>query len=85
MANRPRVGRLSPAERATEARRLRDDRKLTQRGIAERLDVSPSTIAKDLHGLDRMPDATASADSSRPRPVAPAAPGDLHLAHDHGD
>ena len=68
MANRPRAGRLSPAERAAEARRLREDRNLTQREIAERLDVSPSTIAKDLRGLDRMPDATASADSSRPRP-----------------
>ncbi len=72
MANRPRAGRLSPTERAAEARRLRDDRNLTQREIAERLNVSPSTIAKDLRGPGGMRDASASADSSRSRGGADA-------------
>jgi len=67
MANRPRAGRLSPAERAAEARRLRDERNLTQREIAERLDVSASTIAKDLRGAGQTRAPSGSTNSSPPR------------------
>lgn len=72
MANRPRAGRLSPAERAVEARRLRDADNLSQREIAERLDVSPSTIAKDLRGADPAPIAGPSASVSPEVPSGPS-------------
>jgi Sigma-70, region 4 len=47
MANRPRAGRLHPADRVDEMSRLRRQG-LTHREIAERLDVSVSTVANDL-------------------------------------
>lgn len=73
MANRPRAGRLPPADRAAEARRLRNEHDLTQREIAERLDVSPSTVAKDLRGFGRTRATNASADSP-PRRAGAGAP-----------
>ncbi len=76
MANRPRAGRLSPAERAAEARRLRDEHNLGQREIAKRLDVSPSTIAKDLRGPGHTRAAGALAASSPPSADADARPPD---------
>lgn len=72
MANRSRSGRLSPAERAAEARRLRGDLNLTQREIAERLDVSPSTIAKDLRGTGGTRATASAVDASPPRADAGA-------------
>jgi len=72
MANRSRAGRLSPAQRAAEARRLRDEHNLTQREIAERLDVSPSTIGKDLRGPSDTSAASPSDEDSPPRARADA-------------
>jgi IS30 family transposase len=47
MANRPRAGRLTREDRIEETERLRGQG-LTHREIAERLDVSVSTVADDL-------------------------------------
>ena len=47
MANRPRSGRLSRADRLEETWRLRGQG-LTHREIADRLNVSVSTVANDL-------------------------------------
>ena len=66
VANRPRNGRLAPYERAAQVRSLRGEG-LTHREIAERLDVSTSTIANDLHTT--APRRRAESDiSSDPQP-----------------
>lgn len=67
MANRPRSGRLSRADRIDEARRLRE-RGLTQREIAERLDVL-STVANDLRSTssDGAPVTARSRSTPPPR------------------
>ena len=67
MANRSRSGRLDPATRAAQARQLRDEG-MTQRAIAERLDVSISTVSNDLH---RAKGASSESESSQNK----AAPG----------
>lgn len=68
MANRPRSGRLSRDGRIDEARRLRE-RGLTQREIAERLDVSVSTVANDLRSTssDGAPVTARSRSTPPPR------------------
>ena len=65
MANRPRAGRLSRAERIEETRRLRDQG-LTHREVAERLDISVSTVANDLRSTSDSRSAGAT-----PRPGGP--------------
>ena len=66
LANRPRSGRLSRADRIVETRRLRE-RGLTQREIAERLDVSVSTVANDLRSTSSDgPPVTARSRSTPP-------------------
>jgi DNA invertase Pin-like site-specific DNA recombinase len=47
MTNRPRAGRLTKTDRVGETHRLRAQG-LTHREIAERLDISVSTVANDL-------------------------------------
>jgi IS30 family transposase len=60
MTNRPQSGRLNRADRTVETRRLRAQG-LTHREIAERLDVSVSTVANDLRS---SPDSASGAGRS---------------------
>jgi HTH domain len=75
MANRPRSGRLNRADRIVETRRLRE-RGLTQREIAERLDVSVSTVANDLRSTssDGAPVTARSRSTPPPRTTQRAEP-----------
>ena len=69
MANRSRSGRLDPTTRAAQARQLREQG-LTQREIAERLDVSLSTVVNDLRrakGASSEPGQRKSAPDSGER------------------
>ena len=68
MANRARAGRLSRAERIEATHRLRTQG-FTHREIAERLDVSVSTVANDL----RSSRTEASASGRSPREEGEAA------------
>ena len=80
MANRPRSGSLSRADRIDEARRLRE-RGLTQREIAERLDVSVSTVANDLRSTssDGAPGTARSRSTPPPGPRRAEQPGSSKL------
>lgn len=62
----PRAGRLSRADRIEETHRLRAQG-LTHREVADRLDVSVSTVANDL----RSSRDAGAADSSRPSDTGP--------------
>jgi len=62
MANRPRAGRLTRIDRIEETERLRG-KGLTHREIAERLDVSVSTVANDLRAS--RPGSSAARSPSR--------------------
>ena len=75
MANRPHSGRLNRADRIAEARRLRE-RGLTQREVAERLDVSVSTVANDLRSTrtDGAPATPRSRSTPPPRATQRAEP-----------
>ena len=66
MANRPRAGRITRTDRVAETHRLRA-KGLTHREIAERLDVSVSTIANDLRST------TSPKAEGEPQATSPAA------------
>jgi IS30 family transposase len=68
MANRPRAGRITRADRVDETHRLRA-KGLTHREIAERLDVSVSTIANDLRSTT-SPRVEGEPQATSPVPTA---------------
>jgi len=67
MANRPRAGAITRADRVDEAHRLRA-RGMTYREIAERLDVSVSTVANDLRS-PTSPNAEGEPQATSPAPT----------------